>query len=145
MSQVNIRLDDGLRATISARHFTWYSDEPIEDGGTDAGPKPTELLLGSLGACVAITARLYAERKGWPLEGVEVTLDYEKFNGRDYPGYSGDAPFVYEFRERIVFRGPLTDEQQARLLEIAKKCPVRRILENPVFFVDKPHTQPQSA
>ena len=145
MAQVNIRLDEGLRASISARHFTWYSDEPIEDGGTDTGPKPTELLLGSLGACVAITTRLYADRKGWPLEGVEVTLDYEKFNGRDYPGYTGDAPFVYEFRESIALHGPLNDEQKARLLEIAQKCPVRRILENPVFFVDKPHIQPQTA
>lgn len=143
MARVNVRLDDGLRATITARNHNWFADEPLEGGGTDTGPQPTELLLGSLGACVAITAKLYANRKGWPLEQVEVALDYEKFNRADYPTYAGDAPFVYEFREHIVFHGPLSDEQQARLLEIARKCPVRRILENPVFFVDQQHTQPQ--
>lgn len=143
MAQVNVRLEDGLRAVATARNHTWMVDEPPEGGGTDAGPQPTETLLGALGACMAITARLYADRKGWPLERVEVVLDYQKFNGKDYAAYAGDAPFVYEFREHIVFHGPLTDEQQARLMEIAKKCPVHRILENPVFFVDNPHAQPQ--
>ncbi len=143
MAQVNVRLEDGLRAVATARNHTWVVDEPPEDGGTNAGPKPTELLLSSLGACMAMTARLYADRKGWPLERVEVVLDYEKFNGKDYAAYSGDAPFVHEFREHVVIHGPLTDEQRARVLEIARRCPVRRILENPVFFVDKQPTQPQ--
>jgi putative redox protein len=143
MAQVNVRLDDGLRAVAAARNHTWMADEPPEGGGTDAGPQPTEMLLGALGACMAITAKLYANRKNWPLEQVEVVLDYEKFNRINYPAYTGSAPFVYEFHEHIVFHGPLTDEQQARLLEIARKCPVHRILENPVFFVDKEHTHPQ--
>jgi putative redox protein len=136
MALVTVRLDKGLRAVATARHHTWVADEPVQDGGTDEGPKPTEMLLASLGACVAMTARLYAQRKGWPLEAVEVVLDYKKFNGIDYPAYTGSAPFVHEFRERLVLHGPLTDEQRARIAEIARKCPVRRILENPVFFVE---------
>ncbi len=137
MSKVTVRLNDGFRAEIHARNHIWFADEPEEAGGADSGPQPTEMLLGSLGACIAVTVQLYAQRKQWPLEGIDVAVEYEKFNGADYPGYSGGAPFVYEFHEEMIFRGPLTDEQKARLMEIAQKCPVRRILENPVFFVDK--------
>ena len=137
MSKVSVRLNDGFRAEIRARNHVWYADEPEDEGGANSGPQPTEMLLGSLGACIAVTVKLYAQRKNWPLEGIDVDVEYEKFNGSDYPGYTGGAPFVYEFHEEVIFRGPLTDEQKARLHEIATKCPVRRILENPVFFVQK--------
>jgi len=75
--------------------------------------------MGALGSCMAITARLYAQRKGWPLEGVEVALDYERFVGKEYEGYEGNAAFVHEIRNHIILRGPLDDEQRERLLEIA--------------------------
>jgi putative redox protein len=137
MPRVTVRLQDGLQAVITAGNHTWVSDEPIIDGGTDTGPSPTEMLLGSLGACMVMTARLYALRKKWPLEQVEVDVEYHKFNGADYPAYQGESPFVYEFREHVVFHGDLSDEQKARLAEISKKCPVRRILQSPAFFVEK--------
>ena len=72
---------------------------------------------------MAVTARMYADRKGWPLEGVEIALDIERFAGRDYPAYSGDAAFVHEVRQQITLHGPLNDEQHARLLEIASQLP----------------------
>lgn len=137
MAKTTVRLGrEGYRADIHVRNHVVYADEPLEDGGADSAPTPTELLLGALGSCMAITARLYATRKGWPLEGVEVALDVERFAGRDYHAYDGDAAFVHEVRQQITLHGPLDETQRARLLEIAGKCPVHRIVENPAFFVD---------
>lgn len=137
MGKVIVRSDETLRASIHARQHTVYADEPAEDGGGDSAPTPTELMLGALGACMVITVQLYARRKNWPLEGVEIALEQERFNGKEYPTYQGDAQFVHEIRDQIVFRGPLSEEQRARLLEIAGRCPVHRLIENPVFFMDE--------
>ncbi len=95
------------------------------------------ILLGMVGACIAVTAQAYARRKGWPLEGVSVDLEMARIQREDYPDYTGDAAFVHEIRERIHFEGPLTDEQRDRLMVIAGKCPVHVTLENPVFFVSE--------
>ena len=137
MSKTTVHLGEGMRTTITAGNHTFYSDEPEQDGGTDTAPSPMKMLLGALGSCMAITSRMYAERKGWPLEGVEVTLDIERFRGVDYPGYTGGASFVHEIRDNIVFHGPLDEDQRERLREIAGRCPVHRVIENPAFFVDE--------
>jgi len=83
---------------------------------------------------MAITCKLYAERKGWPLTGIDIHLDYTRFTGRDYAAYKGDAQFVHEIREAFTFHGDLTAEQRERLLDIASKCPVSRVIEFPAFF-----------
>lgn len=137
MGKVTVRLDQSYQAKIATREHTWVADEPVDVGGDNSGPTPMEMLLGSLGACAAITARLYAERKGWPLEGVDVDVTMEKFRKADYPAYSGESDVVNELRQRIVFRGPLTDAQRERLLEIAGKCPVHRVLTQPNFIVEE--------
>ena len=141
MTPVTVRLDQGYKTAINIRQHTVIADEHIEDGGTDIGPTPMEILLGTVGACVAVTTQAYAKRKNWPLEGVSVELDMERIKREDYPSYTGDAAFVHEIRESIHFDGPLTDEQRARLMAIAGKCPVHLTLENPVFFVEK-YTEP---
>ncbi|MYD11168.1 MAG: OsmC family protein [Chloroflexi bacterium] len=133
---VYIALREGTRTTINIRGHEWHADEPLEAGGTDTAPTPGELMLGALGSCMAITCKLYAERKGWDLEGVEVKLDYERFRGRDYPPHAGADLFVHEVREALVFHGDLDDKQLARLRDIAGKCPVHRLLEYPTYFVD---------
>ncbi|MBL8130457.1 MAG: OsmC family protein, partial [Anaerolineae bacterium] len=66
-----VTLGAGLTTSIRIRDFTLTADEPLADGGANLGPMPTELLLASVGACSAITAKLYAQRKGWDLQGVE--------------------------------------------------------------------------
>jgi putative redox protein len=140
MKKTFVRLGrDGFRSEIRARQHVFYADEPESDGGSDSGPTPTEMLLGALGACIAITCRMYAERKDWPLEGVEVGLDMERFKSREYPDYTGDPMYryIHELRNDITFYGPLDDEQRARLLEIAGKCPVHRVIENPAFFIEE--------
>lgn len=136
MTAVTVTLDSGYRAVAKTRSHEWFADETLEGGGTDTAPTPPEELLGALGSCILITMQMYANRKGWPLEKAEVRLDMERYNGGDYPAYKGEAPFVHEIQEEIVLHGSqLTDEQRTRLLEISTKCPVRRVLSNPVFFV----------
>lgn len=137
MTTVKVWTDEGYRTIASARQHRWLADEPIEDGGTDSGPTAVELLLGALGSCMVITTEIYARRKEWPLERVEVELEMERFKGADYPAYKGEAQFIHEIREKITLHGDmLTDEQRVRLLEISGKCPVRRVLTHPVFFTD---------
>ena len=134
MGNVNARLDKGYRTTIKVGDHVWYADEPEDNGGTNAGPTPTDMAIGALGACVAITLRLYAERKEWPLEAVEIDVDYERLRAKDYEAYDGPENFVHEIRKAIKLVGPLSDEQRERLMEIAGKCPVHRLIALPSFF-----------
>ena len=136
MGATVIRLEAGLRARVEADGHEFYADEPAEAGGSDSAANPEQLMLGALGACMAITARLYAQRKGWPLEGVEIALEIERIRGSDYAGYEGEALFVHEIRQRIRLEGPLDETQRRRILEIAGRCPVHRIVESPAFFVE---------
>jgi putative redox protein len=137
MSEVRVTAGNSYRTTLTAGDQTWIADEPVSEGGEGAGPTPMQMVIGALGACAAITARLYAQRKGWPLEGVEIVVSHEKFKKIDYPAYTGEADFVNELRQMIVFHGPLTDEQKSRLLEIAGKCPVHRLLTQPNFLTEE--------
>ncbi len=140
MSPITVRTEQGYRTAIHIRNHTVIADELIQDGGTDTGPTPMEMLLGTAGACIAVTTKAYAQRKGWPLEGVSVELEMERIRREDYPAYTGDAPFIHEIREHIVFEGALTEEQKARLMVVAGKCPVHLTLQNPVFFM---HSTPE--
>ena len=135
---VDIVLHDGRRTTVSVRQHSWHVDEPVAQGGTDAAPTPGEMMLGALGSCMAITCKMYAERKGWDLQAVDVRLDYERFKGADYPGHDGSEAFVHEVREGLRFHGQLDDKQRRRLRDIAGKCPIHRLLSYPTYFADLP-------
>ncbi len=137
MHQATVHSKSGLRTEINIRNHTIYADEPLDREGSDTAPTPMEMLVGALGACVVITLKMYAQRKGWPLEDIQVSVSLERYKKEDYPAYTGDCGFVNEVRQRITFKGPLTEEQKNRLLEIAKKCPVHRVLEFPTFFVEE--------
>jgi len=106
-------------------------DEPAAAGGTDTGPAPTRLLAAGLAGCTAVTIEMYAERKGWDVGKVEVDVDVE---------YRDSAPLSFTVTLRLP--SELSDEQRKRLLSVASKCPVHRLIagETEVTIADKIET-----
>jgi putative redox protein len=131
-----VSLDEGLQAKIDVRQFEFVADEPVEDGGLDSGPKPTEILLSSVGACAVITMKLYAQRKGWDLQKVQVTLELEKVDPALYPDTLTPTGILHVIRKHYTIEGNLDAEQKTRLMEIGGKCPVARVVANPVIYED---------
>lgn len=98
------------------------ADEPVDVGGQDRGMRPGELLAGSLAACTVMTLRMYADRKGWPLDSAVAHVDYT----------SDPETKRSLFTVRLILNGSLSGEQRARLLEMADRCPTHRTLQNPI-------------
>lgn len=125
MIKVNASIGTNKYKTIlQSKHNTFLADEPEDLGGTNLGPKPTEMLAGALAGCVAITVRMYADRKEWPLEDVKVEVEFD----------TESQPGTTIFRKKIEFVGNLTDEQKQRLYMIAGKCPVNKALQQPIVI-----------
>jgi putative redox protein len=121
------RGDGAFRHTVQVRDHQLTVDEPLQEGGEDAGPDPQELLAVSLASCTAITIEMYAARKGWDVGHVEVDVQYS-------PAERG-CPTKFE----LVMRLPedLPEEQVERLRVIAAKCPVHRALDGEVMFQER--------
>ncbi|MEO1639446.1 MAG: alpha/beta fold hydrolase [Pseudomonadota bacterium] len=117
---------DGFLQDVQSGPHHLLADEPAKFGGTNKGLTPYGFVSAGLGACTSMTIRMYARRKGWPLTGVSVDITHAKEHGADAekPGEKVD-----HFDRVITLIGDLDDEQRARLLEIADKCPVHRTLE----------------
>ena len=135
-STITARLGrQGYRTEISAAGHTVFSDEPISAGGTDQGPTPYDLLVAALGACTAITLRMYADRKQWPLEEITVNLRHGRNYAEDDRNCE-DSPVRLDLIEMdLDLTGDLTAEQLERLREITKKCPLHRTLDAGVRIV----------
>ena len=119
---------EGFLQDVNAgpRHHT-LADEPAAYGGTNRGMTPYGFLSAGLGACTSMTIRMYARRKGWPLDHVSVDICHDKVHAQDAETGSGDK--IDTWRRRITLKGDLDADQRQRLLEIADKCPVHRTLE----------------
>ena len=129
---------EGYRTEIAASGHALVADEPIAVGGTNLGPTPYDLLNAGLGACTVMTLRMYADRKGWPLEGVTARLQHEKIHASDCQECESSASGKIDRIEReIELAGPLDDAQRKRLMEIADKCPVHRTLEGDIHIVTR--------
>lgn len=118
----------GFHAEVSARSHALMADEPVSFGGTDTGPTPYEYLLAAIGSCTAMTLRLYADRKSWPLESAEVSLRQSRPHEADCEKCATEEVGISRVERKIHMTGPLTDDQRKRLLEIADRCPVKQTL-----------------
>lgn len=136
MAEVIVSSIGYLVQQITAGTHTLIADEPREAGGTDAGPDPYSLLLAALGACTAMTLQIYAKRKDWPLERVEVSLKHSRIHARDCQDCSSTEGKIDQIERYISLDGELSEEQKARLLEIAQRCPVHKTLKSQVSIVD---------
>lgn len=117
-----------LTQVVMAGHHVLRADEPVDAGGDDLGPTPHEYLLAALGSCTAITLRMVAARKGWPLDHVEVRL-----RRGTLPAQHGPAGTL--ILRDIVLEGRLDEEQRRKLLEVAEKCPVHKTLTGEISIV----------
>jgi putative redox protein len=118
----------GFSQQIVAGAHRLSADEPVSAGGTDTGPTPYDLLLAALGSCTSMTLGMYARRKGWPLEEIIVNLWHSKIHAADCADCEAKEATLERIDREIQVVGPLTPEQQSKLIEIANKCPVHRSL-----------------
>jgi putative redox protein len=115
--KVVARRRDGFAHEVEIEGHTMVVDEPVAVGGTDTGPRPTQLLAASLAGCTAITVEMYADRKGWDVGSLEVDVDVV---------YDGPAPSA--FAVALKLPRELSEDQRQRLLAIAARCPVHKVL-----------------
>ncbi len=119
---------DGFRQEIAAGSHQFSSDEPASVGGTDSGPTPYDLLLASLGSCTSMTVAMYARRKHWPLERVTVHLRHSRVHAEDCAACETQDAKIEVIECDIGLDGALDEDQRARLLAIANRCPVHLTL-----------------
>jgi uncharacterized OsmC-like protein len=123
------RIDTGDLALIG--------DEPVEAGGDGLGPNPYELLLAALGQCTVLTIVLYARRKGWPVNGVSVRASHERVVVAEEIEGESIRKKVERIVQEIALQGNLDEDQRARLIEIAGKCPVHRTLAGDLEILER--------
>ncbi len=137
-ARVTARAGSGLRTELTANGHAMVADEPAGLGGTDAGPTPYDYLLAALGSCTAMTVRMHADRKGWPLESVRVRMKHDKVHARDCEACETESGRVDRIELELELEGPLDEGQRRRLKDIAEKCPVHRTLDSEVLIETSP-------
>ena len=138
MSEVVVTSQTNLRNEVRyGAGYSFITDEPLAVGGEDAGPDPYKLLLAALGSCMSMTVTLYARRKQWPLEQVTVRLRQNRVHSKDCQEcVQNKEGFIHRIERSVSVTGPLSDEQRARLEEIAHKCPVHKTLSSQIVITD---------
>jgi uncharacterized OsmC-like protein len=129
---VVLRSRGSFRTEVEAGPHRWVLDEPVDAGGGGEGPTPYDMLASALGSCTAMTLHYYATREKLPLEGVEVTVTHDRQNAKDCSDCSTQNGYIHRFRVELTFEGPLDDAQRAKLLTIAKRCPVAKTLQSEI-------------
>ena len=139
MSEVTVTSLSNLRNEVryGGDDLTLLTDEPTSLGGDGAGPDPYTLLLAALGSCISMTITLYARRKSWPVERVTVRLRQQRIHAKDCAECEqSEEGFVHRIERSVEVEGDLTEEQQARLQEIAHRCPVHKTLTSKIVVAE---------
>ena len=137
MSRITAKLTSGMAVVLSNGRHEWQADEPSDAGGSDSGPNPYELLLGSLAACTCITISWYCQHTGLPLESVSTTYDFSRVHAEDCKDC--DKPekgFIEKITSNVHIEGDFDEAQRKRLAQIAERCPVHKTLAHGVAFED---------
>jgi len=135
MTQVIAKINlTKYKTIIVTGNHELIADEPVPIG-QDLGPNPYDFLLTALGACVTMTLRMYADRKGWDLEEVQVHLEQSRVYAKDCEECESEDGYVHIIEKKLKFIGELTEEQIQRLLEISDKCPVHKTLTNEIKII----------
>lgn len=121
---------DGFVQDVTAGGHHLRIDEPTSAGGTDSGPTPYDLLLAALGSCTSMTVAMYARRKKWPLDRVTVRLRHSRVHAEDCAACEAQSARLTVIDREIELEGSLDDDQRARLLAIANRCPVHLTLSS---------------
>ncbi|HUF39539.1 MAG TPA: OsmC family protein [Anaerolineales bacterium] len=139
---VTAQSSTNFQVRIKAGRHEYIADEPL-DIGDDAGPDPYSLLLSSLAACTIMTVQMYARRKNWPLESVELSLSTQKIHAKDCEDCESDPNAKVDVIERrIRFIGELSSAQIERLTEMASKCPIHRTLTSETVIRTRVESNP---
>ena len=123
---------DGFAQEIVAGSHHFRTDEPAAVGGTDSGPTPYDLLLAALGSCTSMTVAMYARRKKWPLERVTVHLRHSRVYAEDCVACEAQDATLTEIERDIQLEGTRGEDQRARLLAFADRCPVHLTLTSKI-------------
>ena len=132
-----LRKEDKFTTSIKIGEHALTADEPKSMNGNNFGPTPYELLAAGLAACTAMTIKMYASRKQWPLEDVEVHVSYKKEHAEDCKNQEDKGAKIDVFEREIKLTGELESRQQEKMLEIASKCPVHKTLHSEIQIKDK--------
>ena len=122
----------GFRQSVEVENLRFIADEPVSFGGGGAGPTPYDLLLAALGTCTSMTVGLYARQHGWPLTDVTVRLTHERVHEVDCAECVDHPRRLDRITLVLELAGALTDEQRARLRQIAARCPVHKTLTSTI-------------
>ncbi|MBS9464355.1 alpha/beta fold hydrolase [Flagellimonas sp. 389] len=129
--------DDYFTTQMKVGNHYMIADEPTDFGGNDFGPSPYELVSAGLSACTVMTIQMYARRKGWPIDNVEVHTSYSKSHAEDCENCENDTSKIDTFHREIKLTGNLDEKQRAKIMEIADKCPVHRTLHSKTQILTK--------
>ena len=133
--EVKVRLaGEGYTSEVKTPYHHLLADEPEEVGGDNLGPTPYDLLMAALGTCTAMTLKMYAQRKKWVLQEINVYLDHDKVHKNDGENVDDSNAKVSRFTRNLEITGDVDEAKRARLLEIANKCPVHRTLQEQIII-----------
>jgi putative redox protein len=122
----------GFAQEVEVGSHEIYADEPVSLGGTDSGPSPYDHLLAALGSCTSMTIGFYARKRSWPLEKITVSLRHSRIHATDCEECETKEGKIDRIELDIQLTGSLTDEQRAKLMEVAGRCPVHQTLTSEI-------------